>query len=641
MILFFEPYFEVKPWAGDELNKIYDCPLNTGEAWIVSGYNKKSSIVKNGKYKGQTLRHLWSKHPELFGDYPDKEFPLLIKLISSKDNLSIQVHPNDDYAIQKHNSLGKFECWYILPETKAKEVTLGVNVKNAAELKDIIQKGIIEQFLIKKEIKPDDLVEIMPGRCHAIHGETFLLEIQEASNITYRLYDFDREPKRELHIEDSLNVIDYNNNKNFIHNFKEEDTFKNNHFNLYKLIVQGEIKYENKGFEIFYVVAGEGSIDGQYIKKGDAFLFTNTQDSFTMDGDLEIIAVIPKPKDKGRLKMRKVAFITGIVGQDGSYLAELLLSKDYEVHGLIQSKMQMSNPTVSQFVNNHEIFNKSFYLHIGDLTDSSNINRLLESIKPDEVYHLASQSHVDISFDMPEYTTQVNSVGTLRLLDAIKSSEIRTKIFNLSTPYLFSGDIYPQKENTVFDPKSPYAISKQFSHQMVKSYRENFNIFAVNGICYNHDSPRRADSFVSKKITNFVKQLKQGKNEVLKLGNLNSKREWGHAQDYAEAMWLALNQETSDDYIISTGQAYTIREFVTKAFAKIGIPLEWKGSGLNEQGIDGRTKDVLVEVDPKLIRPNDAKVLVGDSAKFRKRTGWTPKYDLDSLLDSMLEDETC
>lgn len=641
MILFFDPYFEVKPWAGDELNKIFDCPNKTGEAWIISGYHKKSSIVKNGRYKGQTLRHLWRKHPELFGDYTDKEFPLLLKLISSKEPLSVQVHPNDDYAIQKHNSLGKFECWYILPETKAKEVTLGVQVNNAIELRDVIQNQLIEKFLIKKEIHPDDLVVIEPGRCHAILGDTFLLEVQEASDLTYRLYDYNREPKRELHVEDSLNVIDYNNNKNLIHHFKEEDTFKNSHFNLYKLNVNGEMKYENKGFEIFYVVSGIGKISGQAIKKGDAFILTNARDHFTITGDLELIAVIPKPKDKERMKMRKIAFITGIVGQDGSYLTDLLLAKNYEVHGLVQSKGQMDNSVISRFVRNEQIYNKQFFLHIGDLTDSSNINRLLENIKPDEIYHLASQSHVDLSFDIPEYTAQVNAIGTLRLLDAIKNSEIRTKLFHMSTPYLFSGESFPQTEETPFDPKSPYAISKQFAHQLVRAYRENYNIYAVNGICYNHDSPRRMDFFVSKKIVHHVCQYQKGKKDILKLGNLNATREWGHAEDYALAMWLMLQQEHPQDFIISTGAYCSVRELATKAFNKIGIEIKWEGKGLEEKGIDASTGAILVEVDASLIRPNDAKVLVGDSIQFKTQTGWMPKHDINSLIQAMMEEELC
>lgn len=641
MILFFDPYFEVKPWAGNELNKIFDCPDKTGEAWIISGYHKKSSIVKNGKYKGQTLRHLWRTHPELFGDYVDKEFPLLLKLISSREPLSVQVHPNDDYALQKHNALGKFECWYILPETKAREVTLGVQVNNALELKDVIKNHLLEEFLIKKEIHPDDLIVIEPGRCHAIMGDTFLLEVQEASDLTYRLYDYNREPKRELHIEDSLNVIDYNNNKNLIHHFKEEDTFKNAHFNLYKLNVNGEMKYDNKGFEIFYVVSGYGKISGHVIQKGDSFILTNVKDHFTITGNLELIAVIPKPKDKERMKMRKTAFITGIVGQDGSYLTDLLLAKNYEVHGLVQSKAQMDNSVIAKFVKNEQVYNRQFFLHIGDLTDSSNINRLLERIKPDEIYHLASQSHVDISFDLPEYTAQVNAIGTLRLLDAIKNSDIKTKLFHLSTPYLFTGESFPQTEETAFDPKSPYAISKQFAHQLVRSYRENYSIYAVNGICYNHDSPRRMDSFVSKKIVQHVCKYQKENKGVLKLGNLNATREWGHAEDYALAMWLMLQQDKPNDYIISTGDSCTIREFTTKAFSKIGIELEWIGEGLEEKGIQASTEKVLVEVDASLIRPNDAKVLVGDSSKFRNQTGWHPKYNIDALIETMMEEEQC
>lgn len=415
MILFLKPYFEIKPWAGEELNKIYDCPDKTGEAWIVSGYKNKSSIITNGKFKGEILRHLWRKHPELFGDYPDKEFPLLLKLISSKDDLSVQVHPNDDYALKKHNSLGKFECWYVLPETTAKTVTLGVNAKNSVELKNIVDKNIIEEFLINKEIHPDDLVIVEPGRVHAIHGDTFVLETQESSDITYRLYDYNREPRRELHIEDSLNVIDYNNEKNLIHHFKDEDTFKNSHFNLYKLNVNGEVKYENKGFEIFYVVSGEGTINSTKIKKGDTFILTAEHSKIEFNGNLEIVAVIPKPKEKERMKMRKVAFITGIISQDGYYLAKLLLEQNYEVHGLIQSMNKYYSSYIYEFDSS-----ENFFVHVGDMTDTSNINRLLENVKPDEIYHFASQSHVDLSFDIPEYTAQVNALGTLRLLDAIR-----------------------------------------------------------------------------------------------------------------------------------------------------------------------------------------------------------------------------
>lgn len=632
MILFLKPYFEIKPWAGNELNKIYDCPEGTGEAWIVSGYKNKSSIVSNGKYKGETLRHLWIKHPELFGDYPDKEFPLLLKLISAKENLSVQVHPNDDYALKKHNSLGKFECWYVLPETKADSVTLGVNVKNSVELKNVIDKGLIENFLINKEIEADDLVIVEPGRVHAIHGDTFVLETQESSDITYRLYDFNRLPKRELHIEDSLNVIDYNNDKNLIHRFKEEDTFKNYHFNLYKLHINENTNYENKGFEIFYVVSGNGTINNEKIKKGDTFILTREHSKISFDGNLEIIAVIPKPKEKDRLKMRKVAFITGIVGQDGYYLTKLLLEKNYEVHGMIQSMNQFETSFMTEFKDNN-----NFFIHVGDMTDTSNINRMLENIKPDEIYHLASQSHVDLSFDIPEYTAQVNALGTLRLLDAIKNSDIKTKLFNLSTPYLFSGKIYPQSEETPFEPTTPYAISKLYAHYMVKSYRENYNLYAINGICYNHTSPNRMSSYVSKKIVDAAKKVKKGEKYVLELGNLYPIREWGHAKDYAYAMWVSLQQDKPTDYIISTGKGYSVKQIAEMIYSKIGINLIWEGSGIDEVGKD-KNGNILIKISSNFIRPYDPEVLVGDAKKFNKITGYNLLDNINELIDSMLED---
>lgn len=633
MILFLKPYFEIKPWAGEQLNKLYDCPKDTGEAWIVSGYKNKSSVVLNGKYKGQTLRHLWNKHPELFGGFKEKEFPLLLKLISSKEKLSVQVHPNDDYALKKNNSLGKFECWYILPETKNDSITLGIKAKNSLELKKIINDNLIENFLISKKIKQDDLIIVEPGTVHAINEDTFLLEVQEASDITYRLYDYNREPKRELHIEDSLNVIEYNNSVNRIHNFKEEDTFKNSHFTIYKLIINGKKKYENKGFEIFYVLNGNGILNNVKIKKGDSFILTSDSNKIEFNGELEILAVIPKLKERERLKMRKTALLTGVTTQDGYYLTKLLLNNNYEVHGIIESKSQLSNSNLGEFIDND-----NFILHVGNLTDGSNLNRIIESVKPDEIYHLASQSKVDVSFDMPEYTTEVNCLGTLRLLDAIKSSEIRTKMFNLLSPYIFSGEISPQDETTIIDPKSPYAVSKAYTYYITKCYRENNNLFISNGICYNHESPKRDNSFVAKKIINTVKKIKQGKKEILYLGNLNSIREWGHASDYARAMWTILQQEKPDDFVISTGISCSVREFTTKVYEKIGIALEWCKSGLEEYAIDKTNNEVLVKVDSKLLRPNDASILVGNSKKFKNQTNFKFDYDLDSLIVEMLEE---
>ena len=633
MILFLKPYFEIKPWAGKELNKIYDCPCNTGEAWIVSGYRNKSSVIINGKYKGQTLRHLWVKHPELFGNYPDKEFPLLLKLISSSGNLSVQVHPNDDYALKMNNSLGKFECWYILPETTAKTATLGVNVRNAKELIEIMHRGMIEKYLIEKPIKPNDLIVVEPGTVHAIHKDTFLLEVQESSDITYRLYDYYEDSNRKLNIIDAFNVIDYNNQKNIIHDFKEEDTFKNSHFNMYKLFVKESTTYENKGFEIFYVLNGSGSVNKTKIKKGDSFILTADSEKIQFCGNLEIMAVIPKPKDKERLKMRKTALITGVTNQDGYYLTKLLLEKNYEVHGIIKSMSKITSNYLKEFVDN-----PNFFIHIGDLTDASNINRTIESVRPDEIYHIASQSHVDVSFDMPEYTTEVNSLGTLRILDSIKNSDFKTKMFNLCSPYMFSGDMYPQDETTAFEPRSPYAVSKVYAYYMARCYRENNNMFVTNGICYNHESPMREDVFVAKKITNYAKCLRKGKKRILELGNLYAKREWGHTEDYAKAMWLSLQQDKPNDYVISTGKAYTVKEFVERVYSKIGITIKWENEGLDEIGINSKTNEILIRVNPMFIRPNDVKALVGDSNKFINDTKFEFDYDLDKLIDSLMED---
>ena len=632
MILFLEPHFESKPWAGDELNKIYDCKKDTGEAWIISGYKDKSSVVTNGKYKGMSLRHLWRRYPELFGNYNEKEFPILVKLISANSNLSVQVHPNDYYALKCHNSLGKFECWYVLKENKAKEFVIGLNVKNAVELKDVIDKNMLDTYLISNEIKKDDLVIIEPGTVHALTTGAFVLEVQESSDITYRLYDYNRLPKRELHIEDSLNVINYNNSKNVIHPMRDEDTFKNEHFNLYKLICKDKVTYENKGFEMFYVLEGNGKINGENIKRGDTFILTSDTTKIVFEGNLKLIGILPKKKDEKRMKMRDVAMITGAVSQDGYYLSKLLLEKGYEVHAIIQTRSQYMASPLYEFENN-----PYFFTNIGDMTDSSNVNRLLENIKPDEIYHLASQSHVDMSFDLPEYTTEVNSLGTLRLVDAIKNSDIRTKLFNLSTPYLFSGDTYPQNEDTIFDPKSPYAVSKLYAQMIVKSYRENYNLYLVNGICYNHTSKIKTSTFVSRKIIDAVKKVRNGEDYTLELGNLNSTREWGIAKEYAYAMYLTLREEKPDDYIIATSKAYSIRDFVTIAYKKIGINLKWVGEGLDEKGIaNGKT---YVVVKPEFLRPNDAKVLVGDPKKFNQKTGFYLTDNLDTLIDEMLGDK--
>lgn len=636
MILFLAPYFEKKPWAGYELNKIYDCPCGTGEAWLVSGLKNKSSIITNGKYRGKSLRYLWTSHKELFGDFNEKEFPILIKLISANQDLSLQVHPNDEYALKKHNKLGKFECWYVLPQNQAVDTIIGLNVKNAVELKKIIDNNQIEKFICKKKIKPNDLIVIEPGKIHALTKGSFVLEVQESSDITYRLYDFNRFPKRELNINDSLKVIDYNNKKNNIYDFTKPDIYKNKFFSFEKLIINGVSKITNESFKIIYILEGFGIINCSNVKKGDSLIITYEDDSINVEGNLTIIEITPKLKKEERLKVRKTALITGLVSQDGYYLSELLLDKGYEVHGIVQSENQLLSSKLNKYMSS-----SFFYYHVGDLTDTSNINRILESVKPDEIYHLACQSHVDYSFDMPEYTAQVNALGTLRLLDAIKSNEIQTKMFNLSSCYLFDGENFPQNENTRFNPKSPYAVSKLFAYYSVVNYRENYDLYCVNGICYNQTSPIDDISAIPRKVISAVKKIKNKEKVILELGNLNAKREWGHAKDYATVMWKILQLDNPKDYIISTGKSISVRELVERTYRYINIDINWQGTGLDEVGINEKTGEVLVKINPKFFRPYDENELVGNSALLKQDTKYEFQYDIDSLIESMMEDKEC
>ena len=635
MILFLKPFFVEKPWAGDELTKMFDCPKDTGEAWVVSGFKNKSTIILNGQYKGKSLRWLWSNKPQLFGNMIDKEFPLLIKLISSSKKLSVQVHPNDDYAIKRHNQLGKSECWYVLPGNKANTAAIGVNLKNAVEVRNVVNNNLLENYLIQRDIQSNDLIVVDPGTVHAMNEGTFVLEIQEASDITYRLYDYNREPKRELHLCDACNVIDYDNNKERIIDFNKTKSFANKFFEIYRHKISSVKKFDIDRFSIFYVLDGEASYDKYHFKKGDVFVVTSDTKNISITGQVELIEILPIPNTKDRFdKTIRKAIITGVESQDGYYLSKLLLDKKYEVYGLIQNQEAFKKSKTSEFVSN-----KDFKAIQCDLVNKNDLEDLIFDIKPDEIYHLAGQTQISYSFDNPVQTTLENSVATLRLLEAIKKGEVRTKLFNLETPYLFKGDIYPQSENTSFQPGSPYSISKLYSYQIAKNYRENFGIFVVNGICYNHESNEKIIGSVATKICCAANKIKRGELEYLELGNLNVVREFGHAEDYARAMWQSLQSDTADDYVIATGEGVTIRDFVTKVFKKVGIELVWHGEGLDEVGIDAKTKKVLVLVNPVILRPNDADILVGDATHFKNSTGFRFNHSLSSLIDELLEDD--
>lgn len=330
----------------------------------------------------------------------------------------------------------------------------------------------------------------------------------------------------------------------------------------------------------------------------------------------------------------KKAFITGVTGQDGSYLAEFLLEKGYEVHAILRRSSVFTTTRIDNIFDH-----KRFYTYHGDLTDSSNLHRLLTKIHPDEIYNLGAQSHVGVSFEIPEYTAEVDAIGTIRLLDAIRDSGVKTKFYQASTSELFGGlpETAPQSEKTPFYPKSPYGAAKLYAYWITVNYRESYNLFACNGILFNHESPRRGETFVTKKITKAVAKISQGKQSVLKLGNLDAKRDWGYAKDYVEAMWLMLQQESPKDYVIATGKTYSVKEFTEMAFAEVGISLVWEGSGKSEKGRCKNTRKILVEIDPKYFRPAEVELLWGDATLAKKELGWEAKTSLKELVRIMIQ----
>ena len=341
------------------------------------------------------------------------------------------------------------------------------------------------------------------------------------------------------------------------------------------------------------------------------------------------------------MQKRKVALITGITGQDGSYLAELLLEKGYEVHGIIRRASTFNTKRIDHLYQDPHEEDVKLFLHYGDITDSSNLNRLIEKIQPTEIYNLAAQSHVGVSFDSPEYTAEATGVSTLRILDAIRESGVKTKFYQASTSELFGGlpDTAPQSEKTPFYPKSPYGVAKLYSYWITVNYRESYDIFACNGILFNHESPRRGETFVTRKITRAAAAIYLGMQDKLYLGNLDAKRDWGHAKDYVEGMWRILQQDKPQDYVLSMNETHTVREFVELAFAELGYELEWQGTGVDEKGIDKKSGRVLVEVDPRYFRPAEVELLWGDSTKARTELGWEPKYSFMDLVKEMVQSD--
>lgn len=334
----------------------------------------------------------------------------------------------------------------------------------------------------------------------------------------------------------------------------------------------------------------------------------------------------------------KKAFITGITGQDGSYLAELLLSKGYEVHGLIRRASTFNTSRIDHFYADPHIESTRLHLHYGDLADSSNLSRLLEKIQPDEIYHLGAQSHVRVSFDTPEYTSDVTGIGTLRILDAIRDTGLKTKFYQASSSEMFGlVQEVPQRETTPFYPRSPYGCAKVFAYWITRNYRESYNIFASNGILFNHESPRRGETFVTRKITRGLARIEHGLDDALYLGNLDSKRDWGYAKDYVEAMWQMLQINKPDDFVIATNETHSVREFIEAACRHLGFEIKWRGKGVKEIGIDPRTKKTIIQIDPRYFRPTEVDLLIGDYSKAKKLLGWKPKTSFDKLVTLMMD----
>jgi GDPmannose 4,6-dehydratase len=335
----------------------------------------------------------------------------------------------------------------------------------------------------------------------------------------------------------------------------------------------------------------------------------------------------------------KVALITGVTGQDGAYLAEFLMSKGYVVHGIKRRSSSFNTARIDHLIHDPHEPGISFFLHYGDLTDATNIIRIVQETQPDEIYNLAAQSHVQVSFETPEYTANADGLGTLRLLEALRilGRERETRFYQASTSEMF-GKVQeiPQRETTPFYPRSPYAAAKLYAYWITVNYREAYRMHASNGILFNHESPIRGETFVTRKITRAVAAIERGLQERLYLGNLDAQRDWGHARDYVEGMWLIMQQDDPGDYVLATGESHSVREFVELAFAQIGRSLEWRGSGVDERGIDRATGQVLVEIDPRYFRPTEVDTLLGDASKARKLLGWTHRTSFETLVKDMV-----
>ena len=668
----FEPIFKEKIWGGgalrEKLGKDAPAGLKIGESWEVSGWGDSQTKVSAGEYAGMALGDLFALNPEGLagtgaGRGARKSFPLLFKFIDARENLSIQVHPNGRQA-RAHGwgENGKTEAWYVVDAVEGAQIALGFNRHDvtAEEVAAAAESGYLEKLLNFVPVKRGDTFFIPAGTVHAILGGVLIYEIQEESNTTLRLYDWKREQpdgaSRKLHIKDALCIINFTENRPLkpepVTIEQNEDYIcellcHNSKFVLSRYSFAQPVKVPLDTVDTFRVIStveGCASIrmgeDNIKINKGQTILLPANLRGVTLEG--EAGTCILETKDR-----MKKALITGITGQDGSFLAEFLFEKGYEVHGIMRRSSSFNTERIEHLYLNEWVrdmhHSRAVNLHYGDMTDSSSLIRILQQVQPDEIYNLAAQSHVKVSFDVPEYTAEADAVGTLRLLEAVRilGLDKKTRIYQASTSELY-GKVQevPQKETTPFYPRSPYGVAKQYGFWITKNYRESYGMFAVNGILFNHESERRGETFVTRKITLAAARIAQGLQEKLYLGNLNAKRDWGYARDYVECMWLMLQHREPEDFVIATGEYHSVREFATLAFEDAGIKLKWEGEGVDEKGIDANSGKTLIEVDPKYFRPAEVEELLGDPSKAKKLLGWNPrKTSFEGLVKIMVEND--
>jgi GDPmannose 4,6-dehydratase len=666
----FEPIFKEKIWGGgalrEKLGKDAPSGVSIGESWEVSGWGDSQTKVSAGEYADMALGDLFALNPEGLagtdaGRGARKSFPLLFKFIDARENLSIQVHPNGRQA-RAHGwgENGKTEAWYVVDAVEGAQIALGFNRHDvtAEEVATAAENGYLEKLLNFVPVKRGDTFFIPAGTVHAILGGVLIYEIQEESNTTLRLYDWKREQpdgaSRKLHIKDALCIINFTENRPLK---PEPVTIEQNEDYIYELLchnskfVLSRYSFARPAkvlfdavdtFRVISTVEGSALIrmgeDNIKLNKGQTVLLPANLRGAALEGEAGTCVL------ETRERMKK-ALITGITGQDGSFLAEFLFEKGYEVHGIMRRSSSFNTERIEHLYLNEWVrdmhHKRAVNLHYGDMTDSSSLIRILQLIQPDEIYNLAAQSHVKVSFDVPEYTAEADAVGTLRLLEAVRilGLDKKTRIYQASTSELY-GKVQevPQKETTPFYPRSPYGVAKQYGFWITKNYRESYGMFAVNGILFNHESERRGETFVTRKITLAAARIAQGLQEKLYLGNLDAKRDWGYAPDYVECMWLMLQHKEPEDFVIATGEYHSVREFAALAFENAGIKLKWEGKGVDEKGIDAASGNTLIEIDPKYFRPAEVEELLGDPSKAKKLLGWNPrKTSFESLVKIMVE----